>query len=349
MQGLRPSALNHLPTHVRQPAYDRTALRSGIVHLGLGAFARAHLAVASDAAIEGSGDLRWGIVGVSLRQPAARAALAPQQGLYTVAVRDVEPGGRLRQRLQVVGCLREVLVAPEDPRAVLERMALPDVRIVSLSVTEKAYRSEPMPLADPPASAVGYIVRGLALRRARSLGGVTLMSLDNLPGNGARLRALVLEAAQDSDAPLARWIERECSFPGSMVDRIVPRTTDADRAAVAAVLGVDDAWPVVAEPFFGWAVEDRFVAGRPDWRLGGARLVSDAAPWEVLKLRMVNGAHSVIAYLGAMAGWQTGHQAMGHATLARCIEALLRDEVEPTLPVLPGLDPADYRRVLMRR
>jgi fructuronate reductase len=349
MQRLRPAALAHLPAHVGQPGYDRDALRCGVVHLGLGAFARAHLAVATEAAIEASGDLRWGIVGVSLQRPDTREALQPQQGLYTVAVRDAEANGRARQRLQVIGCVREVLVAPQDPRAVLERIAHGDTRIVSLSITEKAYRTEVLPPAAPPRGAIGFIVRGLGLRRARALGGLALMSLDNLPGNGARLQALVVEAAQAADPPLARWIERECTFPGSMVDRIVPRTTDADRAAVAAVLGVEDAWPVVAEPYFDWAVEDRFAAGRPDWRLGGARLVDEAGPWEQLKLRIVNGAHSSLAYLSAMAGWQTVHQAFGHASMARHVEALMRDEVEPTLPVLPGLDPAGYRNRLLQR
>jgi fructuronate reductase len=175
------------------------------------------------------------------------------------------------------------------------------------------------------------------------------MSLDNLPANGRVLRAAVLCFAQEVDAGLANYIAAECRFPCSMVDRIVPRTTDADRAAVSQVLGCEDRWPVLGEPFFDWAVEDEFAAGRPDWTLGGARFVADAEPFERLKLRMVNGTHSSIAYLGAMAGWQTVDKAIAQLPLREHIEALMRDEIEPTLPALPGLDLAAYRNNLLAR
>ncbi len=231
-------------------------------------------------------------------------------------------------------------------------------------MTEKAYLREPASgalqwhhpdiahdLSHPqtPRSALGFIVHGLALRRARGQGPITLMSLDNLPSNGHTLQRLVLALAERVDPALARWIDAGCSFPNSMVDRIVPRTTDADRAAVQAQLGADDAWPVMAEPFFDWAVEDRFVAGRPAWDAGGARFVAEAAAWERLKLRMVNGAHSTIAYLGAMAGWATVDIAVSQASLRRAVEALMRDEIEPTLPPLPGLDLPRYRTELLTR
>ncbi|MEY2688192.1 MAG: hypothetical protein RL375_2390, partial [Pseudomonadota bacterium] len=203
----------------------------------------------------------------------------------------------------------------------------------------------------------GFIVHGLALRRAQGQGGITLLSLDNLPSNGHTLQALVLAFARaleaaaptDSAAGLAEWIAAHCRFPNSMVDRIVPRTTDADRDRVAARLACRDAWPVLAEPFFDWAVEDHFVAGRPAWLPAHARFVPDAAPWERLKLRMVNGAHSAIAYLGAMAGWATVDVAIAQPALRAYIDALLRDEVEPTLSPLPGLDLAAYRASLLAR
>jgi fructuronate reductase len=323
---------------VERPRYDRTQLRGGIVHLGIGAFARAHLAAATEAAIHASGDLRWGIVGVSLRQAATRDALAPQQGRYTLILRD----GASTQ-LQSIGCLIELLVAPEDPDAVFERIAAPDTRIVSLTITEKGY-------ADAgPGSALDTLVQGLARRRARGLGPVTLMSLDNLAGNGDSLCMRVLAHARATEAALAAWIEAGCTFPNSMVDRIVPRTTEADREAVAAALGEADAWPVRAEPFFDWAVEDRFAAGRPDWHAGGARFVAEARPWELLKLRMVNGAHSQIAYLGAVAGWRTVDEAIGQAALVRHVEALWRDEAEPTLEPQPGFDRPAYRARLLER
>jgi fructuronate reductase len=347
---LAPARLAQLPAEVAQPGYDRRALQPGIVHLGLGAFARAHLAVATEAAIAARGDLRWGIVGVSLRNPDTPDALSPQDGLYALAVRDADAEGDPRQRLQVVGCVTAALVAPRAPQAVLEAIAHPAARIVSLTVTEKGYLG-PHALAQggAPASAIDHLVAGLALRRRRGLGPLTLMSLDNLAANGRVLRQAVLDLARTQDDGLHDWIAQGCRFPCSMVDRIVPRTTDADRDEVARALGRHDAWPVVAEPFFDWAVEDDFAAGRPDWSAGGARFVADAAPWEALKLRMVNGSHSTIAYLGVMAGWPTVDVAVRQPALERHLRALMRGEVEPTLPRLPGLDAADYRGRLLQR
>ncbi len=356
---LAPARLDQLPASVIRPRYRRSELAAGIVHLGVGAFMRAHLAVATEAALHANGDLRWGIVGVSLRQPDTRDALQPQHGLYALALRD-----RDEQSLQVVGCLLRVLVAPEDPAAVLAAVADPATRIVSLTITEKGYCRDPaggeLQFEDPdiahdlshpdsPRSALGFIVHGLARRRATGLGGVTLLSLDNLAANGATLARLVSAFAGRIDAALARWISDHCSFPNSMVDRIVPRTTETDRRVIAAGLGCDDAWPVLAESFFDWAVEDRFVAGRPAWDRAGARFVAEAQPWETLKLRMVNGAHSAIAYFGVVAGWPSVDLAIGQPALRQHVESLLRDEVEPTLPQLPGLDLPRYRASLITR
>ncbi len=354
-----------LPASVRQPQFDRSALRSGIVHLGPGAFMRAHLAAMTDDAIEAGAGPGWGICGVSLRNPATRDALQPQQGLYTLALRDADG-----QVLRIVGSLRESLVAPEDPAAVLQRIAAPEARILSLTITEKGYcrnaRGTGLQLdqadiahdlihAAAPRSAIGFIVRGLALRRARGLGPITCLSLDNLPGNGDTLRTLVLEFAERVDSTLATWIARDCTFPNSMVDRIVPRTTPADVEGISAALGQHDAWPVLAEPFLDWAVEDRFAAGRPDWRAGGARFVADAAPWERLKLRMVNGAHSAVAYMGVLGGWPTVDVALAQPAMRAHLLALMRDEIEPTLRAGPGgdglagLDLAAYRERLLQR
>lgn len=363
MNRLNDTTVATLPAAVARPAYDRKALKTGIVHLGIGAFMRAHMAAATEAAIA-AGDLRWGITGVSLRQPDTRDALGPQDGLYTLAIRDADASGQPRQRLQVIGAVQALLVAPENPQAVLERIAAPGTRIVSLTVTEKGYCHDPATgalrrdhpdivhdLAHPktPRSAVGMLVYGLQLRHALGHGPLTLMSLDNLPANGRVLRAAVLRFAEEIDSALRLWIEGQCRFPCSMVDRIVPKTTDDDRAAISAALGCKDAWPVLGEPFFDWAIEDEFAADRPDWTLGGARFVPDAEPFEKLKLRMVNGTHSSLAYLGAMAGWQTVDRAIAQPALREHIEALMRDEIEPTLPALPGLDLAGYRRNLLAR
>jgi fructuronate reductase len=342
LQRLNSSGLASLPAAVARPRYDRTALQPGIVHLGIGAFMRAHLAVATEAALHADGDLRWRIVGVSLRSPETRDALAPQDGLYTLAMRDADSAGLARQRLQVIGCIRQLLVAPDDPRAVVAAIAAPLTRIVSLTITEKGY-------VDLPGSAADFIVQGLAQRLARGDAPLTLMSLDNLASNGATLQRLVVQLAQRRDPALAQWIETQCRFPNSMVDRIVPRTTDADRGTVSEQLGCVDAWPVIAEPYFEWVVEDRFAAGRPAWEAAGVRFVESAAPWEQLKLRMVNGSHSAIAYLGAMAGWRTVDVAMAQPALRRYIETMMRDEIAPSLPPLAGLEPDTWRNALLAR
>ncbi|MEO5771064.1 MAG: mannitol dehydrogenase family protein [Burkholderiaceae bacterium] len=367
---LDAAQLAHLPAEVQRPRFERGHLAAGIVHLGLGAFARAHLLAYNDDALDAGGALEWGVTGVSLRQPDTRDALQPQQGLYTLAVRDgdsnrnVAPPGAVRQRLRVIGSLRRLLVAPEDPAAVLQCIAAAATRIISLTVTEKGYCHAPvtgeLQLGHPdivhdlqaparPRSAIGFIAHGMAQRRAAGLGGLALMSLDNLPANGRVLRAAVLAFARAmGDAGLAGWIEARCSFPCSMVDRIVPRTVLADRAQVSTDLGADDAWPVVAEPFIDWVIEDAFAAGRPEWP--GVRWAADAAAVaaaERLKLRMVNGAHSAIAYLGVVAGWPTVDAALAEPALRGFIDALLRDEVEPTLA--PGSLPAGYRKRLLAR
>ena len=357
-------ALDGLPGDIGRPPYDRRRLGSAIVHLGIGAFARAHLAAVNETALQATGDLRWGIAGVSLRHPDTRNALAPQAGLYTLALRDGAPDGGVSETLRVIGCLREISVAPEDPVAVLERIADNETRIVSLTVTEKGYCHDPatgrlrfddpdiahdLGAPDAPRSAIGLLVHGLHRRLQRGLGPITLLSCDNLPSNGRTLRSLVLGFAARIDPKLAAWIGDACTFPNSMVDRIVPRTTDADRTRIAGRLGREDCAPVVGEPFLDWVVEDRFAAGRPAWDLGGARFVADAAPFERMKLRMLNGSHSALAYLGASAALKTVDRAVGVPALRRYLDAMMRLEIAPTLPASAGLDPARYADRLLAR
>ncbi|MBL8323958.1 MAG: mannitol dehydrogenase family protein [Rubrivivax sp.] len=368
---LHPSSLAALPAEVARPLYRRAELRPGIVHLGIGSFARAFLCVANEAAIHAGGDPRFGVVGVSLRSPAVRDALAPQEGLFTVARRDADEQGRPRQRLQVIGNLMQVLVAPEDPAAVVEAIASRDTRIVSLTITEKGYTLDPASgrlleehpdvahdlMQDPedlsraPAlrTALGFLAHGLGVRRARGLPPVTLLSLDNLPHNGRTLQNLLVAFARRIGPPLADWIEAHCTFPNSVVDRIVPATTQADRRLVAEPLHLADAWPVPTEPYIDWAVEDHFAAGRPDWHLAGVRLVDDATPWERLKLRVVNGSHSAVAYLGAMAGWATVDQAIAQPELRGLVRTMQLEEVAPTLLPLPNLDFTGYVDGLVAR
>lgn len=354
---LRRATLGLLPAGVGRPDHDLGALESGIVHLGIGAFHRGHQAAMTDRLL--ARDPRWGIVGVSLHSPETRDALAPQDGLYSVSAVDGSGADR-----RVIGAHTGFLVAPEDPAAVPARLAHPQTRIVSTTVTEKGYSHDPATGAlreddpdirhdllhlDRPRSTIGTIVSGLARRRAAGLAPFTVLACDNLPANGRTLRGLVLRFAALVDPALSAWIAEETRFPSTMVDRIVPATTDADRAAVAAALGLEDAWPIVTEPFCQWVIEDDFGLGRPAWEEAGAEFVADVAPFELMKLRLLNGSHSTLAYLGYLMGRETVSAAMAVPALARLIEAMMTEEVSPTLPPLPGYDLPAYRASLLAR
>lgn len=357
MSRLSNAALASLPAEVERPGYDRAAVKTGVVHLGIGAFHRAHQAVVFDDALR-SGDLRWGILGVSLRSPGVRDQLNPQDGLYSVVVRD-----GVADRTRIIGAVQGVLVAPEDPAAVVAAMASPDVHIVSLTVTEKGYRLDPASgglltddadvaadLADlsRPRTAPGFLVAALAERRRQGLPPFTVVSCDNLPHNGARVRSAVLAMAEAHDPALAEWIATEAAFPQTMVDRIVPATTPDDIAAQAATLGVRDEGMVKTEPFTQWVVEDRFAGPRPDFAALGVQLTAEVAPWEDAKLRLLNGAHSSIAYLGGLAGHAFVHEVVAIPAFKAFVERLW-DEAETTLNPPPGLDIPAYRADLMAR
>lgn len=357
MTRLTTKTLSALPATVRRPAFDRARLTPGIVHLGLGAFARAHLCEYTEDALELE-FCAWGVTGASLQRPDQRDRLAPQDGLYTLLKRA--PTG---PDLRLIGCLGEVLVAPENPAALIARMASPDTRIVSLTVTEKGYCHDPATgrlkadhpdivhdLAHPdiPRSAVGLIVAALKARRAAGLGPFTALSCDNLPHNGGVLRGLVRDFAALSDDGLSQWIEANGAFPATMVDRIVPATTDADIAEVAGLIGLEDAAPVIGEPFRQWAIQDVFAASRPAWEKVGAQMVSEVAPFEFMKLRMLNGAHSSLAYLGYLAGHETVSEASGDPVLARFLEGLWA-EIIPTVPAPQGVVLSDYAQALLAR
>ncbi|MGK6318862.1 mannitol dehydrogenase family protein [Sphingomonas sp. DT-204] len=351
------SSLSSLPQAVTRPSYDRASVRTGVVHLGIGAFHRAHQAAVFDAALT-DGDPRWGILGVSLRSPGVRDQMVPQDGLYSLVVRQGDA-----QRVGIVGATRGVLVAPENPAAVVDALASPDAHIVTLTVTEKGYRLDPATGAlleqeddvandlaslAAPRTAPGFLVAGLARRRAAGLSPFTAISCDNLPHNGRRLRQAVLTIAERHDPALAAWIERHGAFPQTMVDRIVPATTPDDIAALASLLGVEDQAMVKTEPFIQWVIEDRFASERPDFARYGVQLTGDVAPWEEAKLRLLNGAHSGIAYLGGLAGIEFVHQFVARPEGRRFVERLW-DEAGPTLDPPAGLDIAAYRTELMAR
>jgi fructuronate reductase len=354
---LSEKGLSRLPADVAVPGYDRAQVKTGVVHLGVGAFHRAHQAVVFDDALA-SGDLRWGVLGASLRSPGVRDQLNPQDGLYTLVVRDGSD-----EHLRVIGAGRGVLVGPEDPAALVAAMADADVHIVTLTVTEKGYRLDPATgdllmddadvaadLADisEPRTAPGFIVAALWARRVAGLKPFTVISCDNLPHNGKRIRAGVIAMARRIDPSLADWIEAEGAFPQTMIDRIVPATIPEDIARLTDRLGVEDQGMVKAEPFTQWVIEDWFAGERPDFAALGVQLTDAVEPWEDAKLRLLNGAHSAIAYLGALSGHEHVHEAVAVPAFRAYVEALW-DEAQTTLNPPPGLEIAAYREALMAR
>ncbi|PZU61232.1 MAG: mannitol dehydrogenase [Sphingobium sp.] len=356
MTRLSQATLDRLPGDVVRPPYDRAAVRRGVVHIGIGAFHRAHQAAVFDDVLA-RGDMRWGITAASLRSPAVRDQMAPQDGLYTMLVRD-----GTGETCRIIGAVGEVLVAPEQAGALLAALAHPDTHIVTLTITEKGYRLDPATGAlnadDPqvaadmasltaPQTAPGFLVAALAMRRAAGLAPFTAISCDNLPHNGALLRAAVIALAERHDPALAAWIAAEGAFPQTMVDRIVPATTDADVAALAGRLSVEDRAMVKTEPFIQWVIEDNFCGPRPDFG-AGVQITAAVAPWEEAKLRLLNGAHSGIAYLGGLAGIAHVHEVLALPEARRFVEALW-DESAGTLSPPPELDIAAYRTALMAR
>jgi fructuronate reductase len=358
MARLSAQALVSAAPGIVRPAYRRDAIGIGIVHLGIGAFHRAQQAVYTDDALaKEPGD--WGICGVSLRSPDVRDRLVPQEGLYTSV--EKSPQGIHRR---VIGSVREVLFLGDERARVHERLHAPATQIVSLTVTEKGYCHDPASgqlnfshpdivhdLADPAhaVSAVGLIVAALDARRAAGTPGLTVLCCDNLPHNGALLEGLVRAFAAARDPALVRWIEDHASFPSTMVDRIVPATTEVDIADNDRALGLHDAAPVVHEPFKQWAIEDRFVAARPAWERAGVEFVADVAPFEAMKLRLLNASHSAFAYLGYLAGYEFIYQVAAQAEFVALMRRLMREEVAPSLDLPAGVDIAAYQNALVER
>jgi fructuronate reductase len=357
---LSPEALAAHPPgrSVALPCYDRTRLSPAIVHLGLGAFFRAHAALYTEDVLNSRGG-DWGIVGVSMQRPDQRDRLAPQAGLYTTLERG--PDG---ERSRIVGNLLDVRVAPEDPAGIVTLLAAPETRIVSLTVTEKGYCHDPSTgqlredhpdilhdraMPDLPRTAVGFLAAALRRRRAAGIPSFTVLCCDNLPHNGALLGGLVHAFITLSDPDLAAWVKKSVPFPSSMVDRIVPAREEQDLAAAQAATGLVDLAPVVHEPFRQWVIEDRFVGGdRPAWDLAGALFTEDVAPFEHMKLRLLNGAHSALAYLGYLAGHDTIVEAVADPAL-RAYAHRLWAEIRPMVPPPPGQDLLAYTGDLLAR
>ncbi len=352
---LNEISLRHLPAHVTRPSYERSAIQTGVVHLGAGAFHRAHQAWFLENLL--ARDPRWGICAVSLRNPDVRDALAGQDNLYTIAIRDEVIS------YQVVGAIRELLVAPQSPAAVLDRLCAPSTHVVTITVTEKGYclsadgsldLSHPdirRDLANPgaPGSVVGFLADALRRRRAARVPPFCVVSCDNLADNGARLARATAQYAREAGMGLAQWIENEVFFPRTMVDSITPATTAELKASVAKALGVNDEWPVQREAFVQWVIEEGFRGETPDWQRAGAILTNDIAGYDRAKLRLVNGAHSTLAYLGTLAGYCTVAEAMADESLREVVGVLMTQDILPSLEAPRGLDLPAYIQAVLRR
>lgn len=350
---------------VEVPGYDRAAVGRGIVHIGVGGFHRAHLAMYVDALLASGGAPQWGIcgVGVLAADDRMRDVLAAQDGLYTLVLKEAD--GTLTPR--VVGSLVDYLYAPDDPEAVIERIADPDTRIVSLTITEGGYAIDQktgefdpdfpgvradldaMAAGSAPSGAFGLVVEALARRRERGAGPLTVMSCDNMQGNGDVARRVFTGVAQLRDADLGAWVAESVTFPNSMVDRITPATADTDREALAERFGLRDGWPVVCEPFTQWVLEDHFAAGRPEFERVGVQVVDDVVPYEFMKLRLLNATHQALGYLGYLAGHRYVHEVAQDPTFAAFLRGYMDDEATPTLRPVPGIDLDAYKDTLLER
>ena len=333
------------------PTYDRARVRTGVVHFGVGGFHRAHQAAYHDRLMNAGKALDWGICGVGV-MPADRRmkkALEAQDGLYTLVIKHAD--GTYEAR--VIGAITEYLFAPDDPEAVIGKLADEATRIVSLTITEGGYGVDP---GDPdlapgatPRTAFGLVVEGLRRRRERGLAPFTIMSCDNLQGNGNLSRRAFTAFARLRDPELGAWVEREVRFPNSMVDRITPVTTDDDRAEVHERFGIDDRWPVVSEPFTQWVLEDSFSLGRPPYEDAGVQVVDDVEPYELMKLRLLNASHQALCYFGYLAGYRLVHEAAQDPLFRAFLRGYMDDEATPTLAPVPGVDLDEYKQTLIER
>jgi mannitol 2-dehydrogenase len=363
---LSDKTLADLADIVSRPAYDRTQVTTGIVHFGVGGFHRAHEAVYLDTLMNDGTALDWGLCGVGVLPHDRRIieTLRAQDGLYTLVVKH--PDGRREPR--VIGSIVETLFAPDDPQAVLSRLADEQTRIVSLTITEGGYlvnqvtgqfdAEDPSIQADlradfasgaPPSTVFGYLTAALDERRRAGRAPFTVLSCDNLPDNGDVAKRMLCAFARLKDPALADWMEAEVAFPNSMVDRITPVTAREDIEALAREFGLEDGWPVVCEPFTQWVLQDLFGQGRPPFEAAGVQLVDDVVPYELMKLRLLNASHQALAYLGYLAGYRYAHEVCQDPLFASFLLAYMEREGTPTLPPVPGVDLDAYRRQLVER
>jgi mannitol 2-dehydrogenase len=362
MPSLRTDTLAACAERLPTPRYDRSRLSTGVVHFGVGGFHRAHEAMYHDRLMNEGEAFDWAICGVGV-MPADRRmkeVMDAQDGLYTLVVKEAD--GTLEPR--VIGAITDYLFAPDDSEAVIEAMAAHSTRIVSLTVTEGGYNLHPvtgdfdadnsavagdLEPGATPRTTFGLVNEALRRRKERGLAPFTVMSLDNLEGNGDLAKRAFTTFAHLRDQELGDWVEHNTCFPNSMVDRITPQTTEADRAAVRDRFGVDDQWPVVCEPYTQWVLEDTFSAGRPPYEDAGVQMVDDVRPYELMKLRLLNAGHQALCYFAYLAGYRLVHEAAQDALFRRFLRAYLDHEGTPAVPPVPGIDLDEYKGTLIER
>ena len=359
---LNQKSLTEISKRISCPTYDRSQLKTGIVHIGIGGFHRAHEAYYTDQILHNTSITEWGICGVALLPSDTNIynTLKAQDGLYTLMVKEFD--GSLTKR--VIGSITEILFAPANPMQVIKKMASPEVKIVTLTITEGGYnyneatksfdKENPAILYDianplAPKTVFGYLTQALKLRKESGNKGFTIQSCDNIQGNGDMTKTMLLSYVQMAEPSLVTWIEQHVSFPNSMVDRITPATSPKDIERLKTEVGIEDAWPVVCEPFKQWVIEDDFINGRPLWEAIGAQFVEDVVPYEKMKLSLLNAGHTVLGVLGALSGYDTIDEAVHDTQISTFLKQYMDAEVTPTLADLEGVDLEAYKASLLQR
>jgi mannitol 2-dehydrogenase len=362
MAQLSLATLKEVAKGVSTPKYDRSELKTGIVHFGVGGFHRAHMAMTIDRLLNDGLAKDWAICGVGLLEfdRKMRDVFAEQDCLYTLTLKH--PDGR--RETSVIGSIIEYIFAPDSPALLIEKLAHPDTKIVSLTITEGGYNFDrvtgefmaqtPAVAADlqpgaSPTTAFGYITEGLRLRRERGIAPFTVQSCDNIQGNGEVAKKMFVAFAKLKDEELGAWIEDSVHFPNSMVDRITPVTASEDIVEVEQITGLADKWPVVAEPFFQWVIDDEFNLGRPPYEKADVQMVKDVMPYELMKLRLLNASHQGLTYFGYLSGYRYAHEATTDPSIANFLLKYMENEATPTLLPVPGVDLDDYRKTLIAR
>ncbi|MBP1665501.1 MAG: mannitol dehydrogenase family protein, partial [Bacteroidetes bacterium] len=359
---LNSENLSLLPSDVVVPAYDRSEIKAGIIHIGPGAFHRAHQAYYTDQVLQQGKEKDWGICDVGLLESDKKIinTLKDQDGLYTLVT--AQQDGSIKAR--VIGSIIEYLFAPENPGSVTERIANPDIRLITLTITEGGYNfdsntgefriNEPsinwdLIHPDAPRTVFGFLSKGLKLRKERGTEGLTIQSCDNIQKNGDLLKKMLLAFVREADHELTGWINENVMFPNSMVDRITPITRQPDIDKLKSVYGIEDNWPVVCEPYIQWITEDKYSNGRPDWESAGVRFVQDVAPYEKMKIRLLNAGHSLLGFTGALHGYTYIHETVHDKLFSILLRKFMDREVTPVLDEVPGIDLNKYKDTLIER